>query len=64
MEKNLELVCHQCQSYYSYPTQCENCGENGISSFIGGIDKLAQEIKTITDVEPTRLDNKKTQARF
>ncbi|NJK71749.1 MAG: hypothetical protein HC932_05965 [Thermales bacterium] len=62
--RNLELVCHQCQSYYSYPTQCENCGENGISSFIGGIDKLAQEIKTITDVEPTRLDNKRLKPDF
>jgi primosomal protein N' (replication factor Y) (superfamily II helicase) len=57
-EKNLQLLCHQCQSYYSYPTECSSCGENKILSMFGGIEKLCEELQEATGINPIRLDQK------
>ncbi len=58
-EKNLELVCHQCQSYYSYPVNCQNCGQEDFSSVLEGIDRLSEIIEQEVNQKVIRLDNKK-----
>ncbi len=40
--KKLDLLCHHCQSYYSYPDKCPECGKNNILSKQGGIDNLEE----------------------
>jgi primosomal protein N' (replication factor Y) len=53
---NLELVCHQCQSYYSYPNKCPSCGSSRISSKYSGIDDLAEKIEKKYQTKVGRLD--------
>jgi primosomal protein N' (replication factor Y) (superfamily II helicase) len=54
--KNLELVCHQCQSYYSYPISCPNCHNNEIVSLFGGIEELVEILKKESGSEVFRYD--------
>jgi primosomal protein N' (replication factor Y) (superfamily II helicase) len=57
-EKNLELVCHQCQSYYSYPLECPTCNSNKINSKLGGIEELVEIITKESGTPPYRYDIK------
>jgi len=40
----LEMICHQCQSYYSYPNICPKCNSQNIVSRYGGIDDLQEKL--------------------
>jgi primosomal protein N' (replication factor Y) (superfamily II helicase) len=44
---NMELLCHQCQSYYNYPKTCTNCKSDKLSSKIGGIDELVVQLQKL-----------------
>jgi primosomal protein N' (replication factor Y) (superfamily II helicase) len=55
-EKNLELVCHQCQSYYSYPLDCPQCHGKEISSNFGGVEELVEIIEKESGKELLRYD--------
>lgn len=57
-EKNLQLICHQCQSYYNYPNCCPMCKGNKIDSKYGGIDELAELLSTEYQLESTKIDSK------
>jgi primosomal protein N' (replication factor Y) (superfamily II helicase) len=60
-ERNMELVCHQCQSYYNYPLDCPECHSLKLKSKVGGIDELENQLKTSFGVsEVVRLDKKST----
>jgi len=52
----LELVCHQCQSYYKYPTKCPKCGKNKVDSKYGGIENLVELLENSLEKEVIRLD--------
>ncbi len=41
-ETNMQLLCHQCQSYYSYPKVCPMCKNTEIGSNFGGVDELIE----------------------
>jgi primosomal protein N' (replication factor Y) (superfamily II helicase) len=56
---NLELVCHQCQSYYNYPLKCPKCESVEISSYFGGVDELVEIIEKESGTTVTRYDDKK-----
>jgi primosomal protein N' (replication factor Y) (superfamily II helicase) len=58
-EKNLELVCHQCQSYYSYPLDCPKCHGKEISSNFGGVEELVEIIEKESGKKVLRYDNAK-----
>lgn len=62
----LELLCHQCQSYYKYPSKCPKCNSTEISSKYGGIDELVEQLEKETgkivirfdkSVKPRELEN-------
>lgn len=38
----LELICHQCQSFYQFPIACPSCHQNKLNSKAPGIDQLAE----------------------
>jgi primosomal protein N' (replication factor Y) (superfamily II helicase) len=57
-EKNLQLICHQCQSYYNYPNCCPMCKGNKIDSKYGGIDELAELLKKEYQLDPIKIDSK------
>jgi primosomal protein N' (replication factor Y) len=52
----LELVCHQCQSYYHYPAVCPKCHSNQIVSRYGGIDELEENLTKLYPAQIVRLD--------
>jgi primosomal protein N' (replication factor Y) len=52
----LELVCHQCQSYYNYPPKCSKCGSNKVSSLFSGIDDLSGTVEKDLEQKTVRLD--------
>lgn len=58
-EKNLELVCHQCQTYYNYPLRCPKCASTEISSYFGGVDELVELIEKESGNSVYRYDDKK-----
>jgi len=60
----LELVCHQCQSYYNYPNICPKCGHQNIISKFGGIDDLAEKIGKDLKQNVIRLDQLNTEAKI
>jgi primosomal protein N' (replication factor Y) (superfamily II helicase) len=41
----LSLLCHHCQTWYGYPSECARCHSKNIGSFAGGIEKLEEEFK-------------------
>jgi primosomal protein N' len=41
----MQLLCHQCQSYYNFPKICPMCKGSDISSNFGGIDELLEVLK-------------------
>lgn len=58
-ESSLMMVCHQCQSHYSYPSRCPECGNHDIQSVVGGIDELSEYVQSIFHQEPIRYDEEK-----
>lgn len=54
----LELLCHQCQTSYSYPTKCPDCGagRSQIFSKYGGIEELVTILQTNFGRDVIRLD--------
>jgi primosomal protein N' len=44
-EGNMQLLCHQCQSYYNFPKVCPMCKGSDISSNFGGVDELIEVLK-------------------
>jgi primosomal protein N' len=44
-ESNMQLLCHQCQSYYNFPKVCPMCKGSDISSNFGGVDELIEVLK-------------------
>ncbi|MBC7472549.1 MAG: hypothetical protein H7196_04820 [candidate division SR1 bacterium] len=58
-EKNLELVCHQCQTYYNYPLKCPKCASTEISSYFGGVDELVEIVVKESGNPVYRYDDKK-----
>ena len=58
---NMELVCHQCQSYYNYPKTCPECHAHELDSRLGGIDELVNQLgQVFPRQEVLRLDKKST----
>ena len=58
---NMELVCHQCQSYYNYPKTCPECYSRELDSKLGGIDELVNQLQVVfPGQEVLRLDKKST----
>jgi len=59
---SLELICHQCQSYYSYPIKCPECGAlDSVSSAFGGIEELVESLQKHLQVKVKRLDRNKSK---
>lgn len=56
----LELLCHQCQSQYIYPSNCIKCGSKKIMSKFGGIDELAETLEKDFEKTVIRLDKIKS----
>lgn len=63
-EKNLELVCHQCQTYYSYPHSCPICLSHDIVSRLGGIDNLTELITDQSQQKVYRFDKQSKNDTF
>ncbi|MEI6728340.1 MAG: hypothetical protein WCK98_01730 [bacterium] len=61
---SLELVCHQCQSYYSYPIKCPECKSTDVVSKFGGIDDLAETLATKLNKNVVRLDAEKSYEKI
>jgi primosomal protein N' (replication factor Y) (superfamily II helicase) len=61
-EKNLELVCHQCQSYYNYPLNCPKCNQLDIVSSSGGVEELVEILESESDTKVHRYDEKPPMA--
>lgn len=55
----LMMLCHQCQTHYTYPNQCPQCNTNQISSVVGGADELAEELTSLFGHKPVRYDETK-----
>lgn len=55
---NLELICHQCQSYYKYPETCSKCGSHKIFSKYGGIDDLVENLERELQTKIINLSKK------
>ncbi len=53
-----ELLCHQCQSVYPFPTRCPECNGANLISRYSGIEKVEEILKQELDLDVKRLDNK------
>lgn len=59
-ETNLQLLCHQCQTFYNFPKVCPMCKGSDISSNFGGVDELIEVIKKDFGKEVIKVDSKST----
>jgi primosomal protein N' len=57
-ESNMQLLCHQCQSYYTYPKICPMCKSLDVGSNFGGIDELVEVLKTDFKKEVIKVESK------
>ncbi len=58
-DKNMELVCHQCQAYYNFPKKCGECHSHNLISAAPGIDELEVQLQTLyPDEVIMRLDKR------
>jgi primosomal protein N' (replication factor Y) (superfamily II helicase) len=55
-DRTLELVCHQCQTYYKYPNDCPVCHSHDVYSRFGGIEELVEMLQTELEMSVIRLD--------
>jgi primosomal protein N' (replication factor Y) (superfamily II helicase) len=56
----LELLCHQCQTQYIFPSNCPKCRSNKILSKFGGVEELAEILEKDFQKSPIRLDKIKS----
>ncbi len=47
----LELVCHQCQTFYNYPNKCPSCHGQNFSSIFAGIDELINVLDNLSETK-------------
>jgi primosomal protein N' len=59
-ETNLQLLCHQCQTFYNFPKVCPMCKGSDISINFGGVDELVEVLKKDFDKEVIKVDSKST----
>jgi primosomal protein N' len=59
-ETNLQLLCHQCQTFYNFPKVCSMCKGSDISSNFGGVDELIEVLKKDFGKEVIKVDSKST----
>lgn len=52
----MELLCHQCQNYYKYPSICPNCKNQQVISQNGGIEDLTEKLESEIGFNVIRLD--------
>jgi primosomal protein N' len=57
-ESNMQLLCHQCQSYYSYPKVCPMCKSHDVGSNFGGVDELVEILKKDFKKEVIKVESK------
>jgi primosomal protein N' len=57
-ESNMQLLCHQCQSYCTYPKVCPMCKNNEIGSNFGGVDELIEVLKKDFKKEVIKVESK------
>jgi hypothetical protein len=57
-ESNMQLLCHQCQNYYTYPKVCPMCKNNEIGSNFGGVDELIEVLKKDFKKEVIKVESK------
>lgn len=57
-ESNMQLLCHQCQSYYNYPKVCPMCKSTEVSSNFGGVDELIEVLKKDFGKEVIKVESK------
>jgi primosomal protein N' (replication factor Y) (superfamily II helicase) len=55
-EKQMTLLCHQCQSQYTYPKICPSCSSDDLKSVFGGIEDLAETLQKEYNQKVIRLD--------
>jgi primosomal protein N' (replication factor Y) (superfamily II helicase) len=63
----LDLLCHQCQTTYTYPSICPECKNDKILSIYGAIDDLEAQIKDNykeKNYNVIRLDQEKSAFKF
>lgn len=60
----LNLICHQCQSVYDYPSNCPSCQQVQIKSVYSGIEDLERLLQEEYKINPIRLDLAKTKFKF
>lgn len=53
-----DMLCHHCQTSYTYPNQCPTCQSEDISSAVGGIDDLVEQLENEFNTKVNRLDKK------
>jgi primosomal protein N' (replication factor Y) len=56
-----ELLCHQCQTSYTYPNKCPSCNKVGMQSIFGGVDKLEQILTKELELKVSRADKAKPE---
>ena len=54
----IELICHQCQSFYSYPNKCSICASQNISSMFAGIDELINTLDSLSGQKSFQFGSK------
>ena len=57
-ESNMQLLCHQCQSYYSYPKICPMCKSQDVSSNFGGVEELIEVLKSDFTKKVVKVESK------
>lgn len=60
----LELLCHQCQTYYKYPLECPKCNTKQVVSLSGGVEDLAERLKEEYDFNVIRIDKFKSHQQI
>jgi primosomal protein N' len=57
-ETSMQLLCHQCQSYYTYPKVCPMCKSHDVGSNFGGVDELVEVLKKDFKREVIKVESK------
>jgi primosomal protein N' len=57
-ESNMQLLCHQCQTFYNFPKVCPMCKGSDISSNFGGVDELIEVLKKDFGKDVIKVESK------